>query len=179
MNSFTFPPFLILLFFYFQQPWQPIPIQVLCDNSCSSPLSLVLTQEGKPSSSFLNHTPFFFPTLLFYSYFTWFNTSFLYLLFHSPLSGTIPRALPWVVTINNLRCVHFHPNRVAWLGVLWKFTSLWCKSPFTLPQPLMICPAPYQPRFHIFIIPHSFPLLHTILITFEVEGMVNNVFLCS
>ncbi len=61
MNSFTFLPFSNPFAFYFQQPWEPIPTQALWNNSCSSPLSFVLTQKGKPSSSFLGHTPFFFP----------------------------------------------------------------------------------------------------------------------
>jgi hypothetical protein len=41
----------------------------------------------------------------------------------------------------------------------------------------MICPSPYQPRFHILIItPHSFSPPHTTFIILEVEGAVNNAF---
>ncbi len=178
MNNLTFPPSLILLLLF---------LATLTTHTYSSSLRQLLFFPTFPCYNIRRQTflfilrsyTLFFPTLLFYSYLTRPSTSSLYLFFHSPLSGTTLKALPWIAATNNLWCLHLHPNRVAWLGVPWNFTSLWCRSPLTLPQPLMICPTPYQPRSHILITPHSLPLPHTILITFEVDGMVNNVFLHS
>jgi hypothetical protein len=134
MNNFIFFFSCSIFFTYF--PF----LTTLTTTTCSSflrpillfPISIALRQEGRPSNSFLNSTPFFSP----HFYLIGQSISYLYIFSHSPLNGTTLEDLQWVVVTINDWCLHLHLHHVTCWGAPWKLTSSWCNSPLHTTLPL-------------------------------------------
>ncbi len=175
MNSPTFPPSLLLLVFTLNNPY----LLKFFKKLLFFPLSFVLTQEGRSSSSLLGQiAPSFstHPRFLLLPYQV--QHQFFQPLLPFAFEGNYSQSPPLNSRHHLLVMLPPPSTQLCWLvGCTLKVHLFIMQQPSQLTLTPHDMSTPYQPRFHILIItPHSLPPLHTILIIFELEWTINNAF---